>query len=114
MQKSVYHAVAVFREQCVNGPPELRRPPVSEDAVLEVRPIYMVRVGTAIAKFRRRIVVRSDGDDNTVEETECGHCEGALQLQLINADGLNGQVPQSHTLVIRTARSFLNSEEFGN
>jgi hypothetical protein len=47
--KSVYHAAALFREQCNDAPPELKRPQVESDTILEVKPIYPVRSGDALA-----------------------------------------------------------------
>jgi hypothetical protein len=45
--KSTFHAALVFQAHCLNAPEGLQRPHIEPGTVLEVRPIYRVKVQEA-------------------------------------------------------------------
>jgi hypothetical protein len=46
--RSTFHAALVFQAHCLNAPEGLQRPHIEPGTVLEVRPIYKVKVQEAM------------------------------------------------------------------
>jgi formylglycine-generating enzyme required for sulfatase activity len=46
---SVYQAALMFQEYCNNGDPTFKRPRITEDSKLEVKPIYRVEMKKVLA-----------------------------------------------------------------
>ncbi len=47
---SAYEAALAFKDHCEKGPPEMGRPKPDYEAVLEVKPIYRVKMRDAIMR----------------------------------------------------------------
>jgi hypothetical protein len=48
--ESTYDAALAFQRHCQNGPPELGRPEVHYDSIVEVKPIYKVSMRKAMVR----------------------------------------------------------------
>lgn len=48
--ESAYEAALLFQKHCENAPPELGRPHVHYDCIVEVKPIYRISVRKAMIR----------------------------------------------------------------